>query len=191
MLSTIHWIDKLVTHSIPLVVINMGVNDILLSKETVMAHLDVEEIDISEITTQTVYDSGYESDNDERREKDLGRPVLSSFITLPAEIETHQKAELKDKEIDQKYKDLFEDLCEKYKDIISVDSTDIGKTSLLQMEIETSNSPLICQKPYTLALKHAEWVKRELNILKEAGVIERSVSPWASPIVIVPKRTAS
>ena len=47
-----------------------------------------------------------------------------------------------------------------------------------------------CQKPYTLALKHAEWVKGELNILEEAGVIEQSVSPWASPIVIVPKSTA-
>ena len=159
-------------------------------KETVMAHLDVEEIDISEITTQTVYDSGYESDSDGEEVKGSERPVLSSFITSPADIETHQKVELKDKEIDQKYKDQFEDLCEKYKDIFSVDSTDIGKTPLLQMEIETGNSPPICQKPYTLALKHAEWVKRELNILEEAGVIERSVSPWASPIVIVPKRTA-
>ena len=71
-----------------------------------------------------------------------------------------------------------------------MDSTNIGKTPLLQMEIETGNSPPICQKPYTLALKHAEWVKRELNILEEAGVIERSVSSWASPIFIVPKRTA-
>ena len=58
------------------------------------------------------------------------------------------------------------------------------------MEIDTGNNPPICQKPYTLALKHAEWVKRELNILEKAGVIVRSVSPWASPIVIVPKRTA-
>ena len=33
-------------------------------------------------------------------------------------------------------------------------------------------------------------VKRELKILEEAGVIERSVSPWASPIAIIPKRTA-
>ena len=72
----------------------------------------------------------------------------------------------------------------------SVDSTDIGKTPLLQIEIDTGNNPPICQKPYTLALKHTEWVKRELNILEEAGVIVRSVSPWASPIVIVPKRTA-
>ena len=116
--------------------------------------------------------------------------MLSSFITSPGDIETHQKVELKDKEIDPIYKDQFEYLCEKYKDIFSVDSTDIGKTPLLQMEIETGNHPPICQKPYTLVLKHAEWITRELNIIKEAGVIERSVSPWASPIVIVPKRTA-
>ena len=43
---------------------------------------------------------------------------------------------------------------------------------------------------YTLPLKHATWVQKELEILEKAGVIVRSVSPWASPIVIVPKRTA-
>ena len=39
-------------------------------------------------------------------------------------------------------------------------------------------------------LKHALWVQKELEILEKAGVKVRSVSPWASPIVIVPKRTA-
>ena len=58
------------------------------------------------------------------------------------------------------------------------------------MEIDTRDSPLITQKPYTLPLKHAEWVQKELEILEKAGVIVRSVSPWASPIVVVPKRTA-
>ena len=111
-------------------------------------------------------------------------------MVSPADIETHRKVELKDKEIDAEYKKQFEELCGKYKDIFSADSTDIGKTPLLQMEIDTGNNPPICQKPYTLALKHAEWVKRELNILEKAGVIIRSVSPWVSPIVIVPKRTA-
>ena len=58
------------------------------------------------------------------------------------------------------------------------------------MEIDTGNSPPITQKPYTLPLKHAEWVQKELEILEKAGVIVRSLSPWASPIVIIPKRTA-
>ena len=30
----------------------------------------------------------------------------------------------------------------------------------------------------------------ELNILEDTGIIVCSVSPWASPIVVVPKRSA-
>ena len=71
-----------------------------------------------------------------------------------------------------------------------VDSSDIGKTPLVEMEIDTGDSLPITQKPYTLPLKHAEWVQKELEILEKAGVIVRSVSPWASPIVVVSKRTA-
>ena len=61
---------------------------------------------------------------------------------------------------------------------------------LIEMEINASDSPPITQRPYTLPLKHATWVQKELEILEKAGVIVRSVSPWASPIVIIPKRTA-
>ena len=85
-LSTVHRIDELITNGIPVVVINMGVNGIWLSKQTVMAHLDVEEIDISKLTAQTVYDSGYKSDNDEEKEKSPDGPVLSSFIPLHLQI---------------------------------------------------------------------------------------------------------
>ena len=58
------------------------------------------------------------------------------------------------------------------------------------MEIDTSDSPPITQRPYTLPLKYATWVQKRLEILEKAGVIVRSVSPWASPIVVVPKRIA-
>ena len=56
------------------------------------------------------------------------------------------------------------------------------------MDINTGNHPPICQKPYTLALKHYEWVQKEVEQLERAGIITRSVSPWASPIVIVLKK---
>ena len=58
------------------------------------------------------------------------------------------------------------------------------------MEIDTGDHPLITQRPYSLALKHIEWVQEEIEKLEQAGVITRSMSPWASPIVIVPKKTA-
>ena len=55
------------------------------------------------------------------------------------------------------------------------------------MEIDGGDSSPITQKPYTLPLKHTMWVQKELEILEKAGVIVRNVSPWANPIVIVPK----
>ena len=54
------------------------------------------------------------------------------------------------------------------------------------MEIDTGDSPPVCQRPYNLPLKHADWVKKELETLEKAEIISKSVSPWASPIVIVP-----
>ena len=75
----------------------MGIQDIWLTHSTIMAHLDPEEIDISEVTTQTAYDSEYDSEQEEDSREE---PPLSSFITSPADILTHRKVKLKDKEID-------------------------------------------------------------------------------------------
>ena len=76
-----------------------------------------------------------------------------------------------------------------FSDIFSTDSGDIGKTPLLEVEIDTGDSLPVTQKPYTFPLKHTAWIQRELEILEKAGVIVRSVSPWASSIVVVPTRT--
>ena len=59
-----------------------------------------------------------------------------------------------------------------------------------RVKLDTGDSPPITQRPYTLPLKHATWVQKELEILEKVTVIVRSVSPWASSIVVVPKRTA-
>ena len=70
-----------------------------------------------------------------------------------------------------------------------MDSSDIGKTPLITMEIEMGDSSPVCQRPHNLPLKHIDWVQKELDTLEKAGVITKSVLLWASPIVIVPKRT--
>ena len=58
------------------------------------------------------------------------------------------------------------------------------------MHVDTGDSPPICQKPYTLPLKHYSWVQQEVETLERAGIIKKSLSPWASPIVVVPKKSA-
>ena len=59
------------------------------------------------------------------------------------------------------------------------------------MAIDTGDSPSLSSIPYTLPLKHYEWVQKEIESLKHVGVIPKSMSPWTSPVVIVPKKSAS
>ena len=52
------------------------------------------------------------------------------------------------------------------------------------------DSPPSAKKPYTLPLKHYEWVQQGVECLERAGVITRSVSLWASPFIMVLKKSA-
>ena len=114
----------------------------------------------------------------------------SNFIKSPAEVEPHRKVDLKDAPISEETKDKFNNLCNKFDCIISKGSDDIGKTLLVEMDIDTGNSPPIASRPYTLPLKHYEWVRNEITTLERAGIITKSISPWASPVVIVPKKSS-
>ena len=186
----IHNVDTYVTENVPMVLINFSVDDISIAKGEIMDFLQNQSLDISEITTETSTEPSpivIEEDNITEVLQEQGE---KKFITSPADIDVHQKVELQDADVSEEHQNAFKELCNEYNDIFLVDLSDIGKTPLVEMEIDTGDSPPITQKPYTLPLKHAEWVQKELEILEKAGVIVRSVSPWASPIVVVPKRTA-
>ena len=194
----IHNVDIHMTENAPLVIINFSTDSVSLSKGEVTGFMQDQSLNISEIVTETSTEPSpilLEEDDDieglpEQKRKVTSENREKKFITSPADIEVHQNVELQDAKITEEQQNAFKELCNEFKDIFSKDSSNIGKTPLLEMEIDTSDSPLITQKPYTLPLKHATWVQKELEILEKAGVIVRSVSPWASPTVIVPKRTA-
>ena len=156
--------------------------------------MDPECIDISEIELDiaTIAVNAIDSPTTikEKISKKSQCDMPSDFITSPADVAGPHKANLQDFKVTEEETKAFKKLCEKYSDVFSENSSDIGRTSLIKMDIDTRENPPVCQRPYTLPLKHAEWVKKELNILGAAGIIVRSVSPWASPIVVVPKRSA-
>ena len=108
----------------------------------------------------------------------------------PAQVTEHHHVELKDQEITQETRERFEKLKGKYPKVFSVSSQDIVHTNLVKMHVDTGDNPPICQKLYTLPLKHYSWVQQEIKTLERAGVIKKSISPWASPIVVVPKKSA-
>ena len=171
---------------VPLTLLNLAEDgSIFLRKGEILENLEPCPITIEEIIKEDWPDS-VETDGEEENSK---LPLEKKFITSPTEINTHRKVNLQDAQVSAKYKEQFRLLCKEFEDIFSKDSTDIGKTPLITMDIDTGDRPPVCQKPYNLALKHREWVQKELETLERAGVIVRSISPCASPIVIVPRKT--
>ena len=170
--------------NVPLVVVNFSTEDIHLLKGEVMGFMQNQSLDISEIITETSTKPStfiIEDNNKEVLQNLNGEVNMENtekrFITSPTDIEVHRKVDLQDTDITETQWNAFKDLCTEFKDIFSIDSGDIGKTPLLEVEIDTGDNLPITQKPYTLPLKHTTWVQRELKILEKVGVIVRSVSP--------------
>ena len=112
----------------------------------------------------------------------------SDFLTSTADIYLNRRVELEDAVISEETKECFAQLCSEYDDIFSKNNQDIGKTPLIEMEIDTGDSLPVPQSPYMLSLKHYEWVWKEIEMLEKAGVIVKSLFPWASLVIVVPKK---
>ena len=64
------------------------------------------------------------------------------------------------------------DLCEEYKDTFSLHQGDIGHTKLLAIDIDKGYHHPIALKPYTLQLKHTQWVCEEIEMLKKLYIFQ-------------------
>ena len=74
-----------------------------------------------------------------------------------------------------------------YESQFAKDETSIGTTPMTSMTIDTGTSKHISQKPYSMAMKHYQWVKDEIEKLLAAKVIHTSRSSWSTLIIVVPK----
>ena len=76
----------------------------------------------------------------------------------------------------------------KYPDIL----TSIpGMTKLLGHDIKLSTTEPVRSKGYLIPYKTKEVMESEINEMIELGVIEFSISPYSSTIVLVPKKDGS
>ena len=85
-------------------------------------------------------------------------------------------------------KERVAQLLDRFQDSFSRHEWDIGLTHLTEHAIKTGDAPPIKQAPRRVPLAYAEEEKKAIEDLKAKGVIRDSVSPWASPIVLVSKK---
>ena len=132
----------------------------------------------------------HSQDSSKQQWCELSEVVDSDFLISPGDIYPNRKVELEDADIKEATKVSFEALCEQQHEAFSKNNKDIGCTQLIEMEIDTGDSLPVAQSPYTLPLKHYDWVRQEIETLEKSGVIERSLSRWVSPVIVVPKKSA-
>ena len=66
-------------------------------------------------------------------------------------------------------------------------ATDIDRTNFIELDIPTEGPP-IASKLCKVPLKYQKFVDHKIKQLEEAGIISWSMSDWASPILVVPKK---
>ena len=180
--------------TIPYVIFNLSLDThIYIPRRTIIAcpngnEPEVDVIEVAETIEEVQETMQYQNHLLSRPQ--LPVPPKSDMICSPAEVKYHRRVELKDHNASAEMKSQFEELCSQFPEVfLKKNNEDIGHMNLITMDIDTSDSPPSAKKPYMLLLKHYDWVQQEIKILERAGVITRSVSPWASPVVMVPKKS--
>ena len=81
----------------------------------------------------------------------------------------------------------FSSLVTEYEDIFSKDSSDLGKSGLLEHAIDTGDCKPVKQPPRRVPPYQREVIDKQLDELLATGRVEPSQSPWSSPVVLARK----
>ena len=108
------------------------------------------------------------------------KKMMSKTVTSDTFYPPHHK-------LSAPIQDSLQLLLQEHESQFAKDETSIGTTPLTSMTIDTGTANPVSQKPYSIAMKHYEWVKDEIEKLLTAKVICTSCSSWSAPIIVVPK----
>ena len=88
---------------------------------------------------------------------EINEVIESDFLISPGDIYPNRKVELEDAPIKETTRKEFERICQERQAAFSKNNKDIGRTQLIEMEIDMGDSLPVAQSPYTLPLKHYDW----------------------------------
>lgn len=86
-------------------------------------------------------------------------------------------------------KELLLEVVNEYKDLVASTLQELGCTEKMHMSIELNSDRPVYHRPYRLSYHERVQLKDLVSKLKSADVTEDSVSPFASPILLIRKKT--
>jgi hypothetical protein len=86
-------------------------------------------------------------------------------------------------------KEQLHDLLSKYSDCFSSGLKDLGLTTAGEMVIELENNQPVVYRPYRMSFTERNLTRNMVSEMLDAGIVKESSSPYASPVVLVKKKT--
>ena len=124
----------------------------------------------------------------EQKVDEVNVSSLNDFITSNDQVQLKRSVKYSTSpKISPETKKDLDQLIKKFYDVFSKDQYDVGASTHPPVEIPTEGPPCI-SAPCTIPLKFRPWVDNTLNKLLEAGMIQCTMSMWASPVIIVSKK---
>ena len=82
-------------------------------------------------------------------------------------------------------------LLHDYSDVFALTDQELGCTGIVRHSVDTGEHRPIKQQPYRTAIVRRDTIRQMVNQMQQQGVVQPSRSPWASPVVLVPKKDGS
>ena len=86
------------------------------------------------------------------------------------------------------YKEKLQQLLDAYPDLFASKLSELGRTNLVEHHIDTGDSPPKASRAYQANPRKNKEINDIVQELLECGHITPSMSPWASPVLLVPKK---
>src|SRR2546430_11478252 len=120
---------------------------------------------------------------------------LEIYMAIQSLEETSRNNEfdksLKVGTLEQEQEKIFKGLLLNYGELCALSTTKLGKTGIIKHKIDTGEHEPIAGKPYKTNDEKKKIIKEEIEKMEKSGIIRRSYSPWASPVVIIDKKDGS
>lgn len=109
-------------------------------------------------------------------------------VNIEERVELILKTIKIDVELNPEERRSIEDICASYHDVFWLEGDKLSCTNVVKHNIPVKADQLpINQKQYRLPQIHREEITRQVRKMEEDGIITHSLSPWNSPLLLVPK----
>ncbi len=99
-----------------------------------------------------------------------------------------EEFEIRTNHLEEKKKKMIYNLIDKYGSSFAKDKYDIGKVTKCEAQIKLSENSYVAKKPYRCSFEDQEEIESQVTELLNHGMIEQSISPFASPVTLAYKK---